>query len=107
MQEIYIHPHALKHGLSEDEIKEAWRNFVAQTKRLMPKDDQIVCVGFCKNYCDAIQMIAVENEKGLLVFHAKTPPQASILKELGIEKKKGGGRKNGSKRAGKNVQRNK
>ena len=50
MQEIYIHPHALKHGLSEDEIKEAWRNFVAQTKRLMPKDDQIVCVGFCKNY---------------------------------------------------------
>ena len=30
MQEIYIHPHALKHGLNEEDIKCAWENFVAK-----------------------------------------------------------------------------
>lgn len=48
MNEVYIHPHALKHGISEEEIKDAWENFVAKTKRPTPKDDQILCVGFSK-----------------------------------------------------------
>ena len=103
MQEIYIHPHALKHGLNEEDIKCAWENFVAKTKRLMPKDDQIVCVGFCPNYSNAIQMVAVENENGIMIYHAKTPPQTSVLKELGIEKKKGKGQKHENKRIRKNV----
>ena len=88
MQEIYIHPHAFKHGIVADEIEEAWVNFVAKSKREMPKDDRIVCVGFSKKHSRLIQMIAVENQRGVMIFHAKTPPQASVLKELGIERKR-------------------
>ena len=103
MQQIYIHPHELIHGLEEDEIREAWENFVAKTKRTMPKDDQIVCVGFSPKQNRAIQMIAVENNNGIMIFHAMTPPQASVLKELGIETKKKKVRKNENRRARKNV----
>ena len=102
MQEIYIHPHAYRHGLEEAEIKEAWRNFVAMRKRTMPKDDQIVCVGFSSKQNRAIQMIAVKNERGVMIFHAMTPPQVSIFKELGIENRKKV-RKNENNRTRKNV----
>ena len=88
MSKIYIHEHAFKHGIEEDEILEAWDNFVAKSKRNMPKDDQVVCVGFSARRNRAIQMIAVENNKGLMIFHAMTPPQNSVLKELGIERRK-------------------
>lgn len=98
MQHIYIHPHALKHGLDEAEIKEVWKNFVAKAKRAMPKDDQIVCIGFSSKRNRAIQMIAVENKNGLMIFHAMTPPQTNILKELGIEKRKKKVRKNENRR---------
>ena len=87
MEKIYIHPHALKHGLTENEIAQAWENFVAKSRRQMPKDDQIVCVGFSPKHKRAVQMIGVTNSKGTMIYHAMTPPQKSILKELGIERK--------------------
>ena len=86
MEEIYIHPHALKHGIDEDEIKGAWENFVAKTNRLMPHDDQIICVGFDPKNQRPVQLIAVKNENGIMIYHAMTPPQKSFLKELGIVK---------------------
>ena len=54
----------------------------------MPKDDQIVCVGFSPQHKRAVQMIGVTNSKGTMIYHAMTPPQKSILKELGLERKK-------------------
>lgn len=39
MREVFIHEHALKHGVSQEEILDAWNNFVAMRHREMPKED--------------------------------------------------------------------
>ena len=101
MQEIYLHPHAFKHGLTEEEIREAWENFVAKAHRTASRSEQIVCVGFSEKQGREIQMIAVENADVIMIYHAMTPAQESVLKELGIERKKN----DNKKRTRKNVQR--
>lgn len=85
MREVFIHEHALKHGVSQEEILDAWNNFVAMRHREMPKEDQIVVVGFCSKRNKLIQMIAVEKGDMVLIYHAMTPPQKSVLVELGLD----------------------
>ena len=84
MRKIFIHEHAFKHGITEVEIREAWNNFVAMRHREMPKEDQIVAVGFCAKRKKAIQMIAIDRGDAILIYHAMTPPQKSVIKELGL-----------------------
>lgn len=89
MIEIYVHPHALKHGLSEDEIKFAWSNYVRSQPRSAPNEDHEVRIGFGKKTPRAIQMIGVVKDYGVLIYHAMTPPQSSVESELRLN----GGRK--------------
>ena len=84
MIEVYVHPHALKHGLSEDEILYAWLNFVKSQQRKAPNEDHIVRVGYGKHTSGAIQMVGVSKAFGVLIVHAMTPPQDKVLKELGM-----------------------
>ena len=46
MGDVFAHPHALKHGLSEDEILHAWANFVKSQQREAPGEDQCVRIGY-------------------------------------------------------------
>lgn len=85
---VFVHPHALKHGLTEDQILRAWSNFIAKQPRATPNEDQVVCVGYAEDVPSEIQMVAVSKPWGKMIYHAMTPAQASILKELGIPRRK-------------------
>lgn len=87
MNDVYVHPHALKHGLSESEILYAWSNFVKSQQRSTPHEDQIVRIGYGKTTSQGIQMIGVRKPAGTLIVHAMTPPQNAVLKELGIPRR--------------------
>lgn len=89
MQNIYVHPHALKHGLSEDEILYAWNNFVRSQFRKTPREDQCVRIGYGRHTSGAIQMVGIVKEFGTLIIHAMTPPQPRVLRELGIRGRRG------------------
>ncbi len=84
---VLVHPHALKHGLAEDEILYAWGNFVKSQQRETPNEDQCVRVGYGRSTPSAIQMVGVEKPFGTLIVHAMTPPQVRVLDELGIPRR--------------------
>lgn len=85
--DVFVHPHALKHGLSEEEILAAWSNFVRSQQRRTPREDQCVRVGYGKTTPGAIQMVGIVKPFGTLIIHAMTPPQGSVLDELGIPRR--------------------
>ncbi len=87
MDEVYVHPHALEHGLTEDEILRAWSNFVKSQQRKCPRNDQCVRIGYGRTSTDAIQMIGITKPYGTLIVHALTPPQTKTLDELGIPRR--------------------
>lgn len=84
MEDVFIHPHALKHGVAEAEILRAWTNFVKSQYRATPHEDQCVRIGYGSKLPTAIQMIGIRKPFGVSIVHAVTPPQKSVLKELGI-----------------------
>lgn len=84
MCEVFVHPHALKHGLLEREILEAWENFAAKQHRQAPNEEHIVAVGYASTQPRKIQMMAIAKTFGLLIYHAMTPAQKSVLAELGL-----------------------
>ena len=87
MNEVFVHPHAMKHGLSEDEVLHAWSNFVKSQYRETPRNNQCVRIGYGRSTPNAIQMIGVCKPFGTLIVHAMTPPQTSVMKELGIPRR--------------------
>ncbi|MDR3053341.1 MAG: hypothetical protein LBU48_05730 [Coriobacteriales bacterium] len=84
MDRILVFEHALKHGLTEDQILHAWRNAfeTATINRIDGAIDQ-VAIGFDQNG-RAIEMTARLKPFGLLIYHANTPPTPRTLKELGL-----------------------
>jgi hypothetical protein len=84
---VFVHPHALKHGLSEEEVAYAWENFVKSQQREAPDEGQCVRVGYGRSTPSAIQMVGVEKPFGTLIVHAMAPPQARVLDELGIPRR--------------------
>lgn len=83
MENIYIHPHALKHGLAERDICYAWENFVRKQHRKSPEEDKVLTVGY-DTFGRLIQMVGRDTELGVLVYHAMTPPTKNVLRELGL-----------------------
>ncbi|WP_302962434.1 hypothetical protein [uncultured Adlercreutzia sp.] len=83
MIEIVVHDHALKHGLTREEIGFAWRGFICQRHRRTPHSDQVVTVGVTQEGV-IVEMVAVERGNELLIYHALTPPTKSVLRELGL-----------------------
>lgn len=87
MEEIYVHPHAFKHGLTEAEIRFAWVNYVRMRARMVSGDVEIVAVGVTRQGVVA-EMVGVRVRNGVLVFHASAPPTANVLRELGMLKRR-------------------
>lgn len=81
--EIMIHTHALKHGVSEEDIRFAWEHFIRQRYRDVPNNEQVVAVGVGHNG-EFIQMIGVLESDAILIYHALTPPTGKVLRELGL-----------------------
>ena len=84
MEQILIFEHALRHGLSEEQITHAWRNAFASATIVRDTGiTDIVAIGFDQNG-NAIEMTARMKPFGLLIYHANTPPTPRAFKELGL-----------------------
>ena len=81
--DVDVDEHALKHGLVETEIKFAWEHRIKMRHRPVPNEQFAVAVG-CVPDGGLIQMVAVQNDRGYLIFHAMAPPQKRVLDELGM-----------------------
>ncbi len=84
MELFDIHPHAFKHGISEEDIRHAWSNGFAWARR--DRDDgkvEYVLVGM-DTHGRLIELIARSSEVGYIAFHALTPPTEKVLRELGL-----------------------
>lgn len=86
MNGVEIHPHALKHGLSEEDVLFAWEHFVRRQHRRTPNEDQIAAVGYDRSG-RMVQMVGIEKPFGVLVYHAMTPPTTKVLIELGLARR--------------------
>lgn len=85
MDELIIHPHALKHGLSVRQIVEAWQDPLGERR---PGDDTYwVAIGFDLKG-NGIELIAAQAADGsYLIFHANSPISASIQRNWGWERR--------------------
>lgn len=83
MELLAVHPHAFKHGLTEADIRCAWRNAFCWARR--DRDDgkvDYVLVGPCP-IGRIVELIARRcGEDEFIVFHANTPPTKRVLTEL-------------------------
>ena len=84
--ETVVAEHALKHGLTEDEIVYAWGNFIKMQRRKTPNENQVAAIGYDRRG-RLIQMVATEIPNGVLIYHALTPPTAKVLIELGFARR--------------------
>lgn len=85
MNEVVVHPRVMERHpeLSEDDVREAWDNYVCMARR-EGFDDHYVAMGF-DAAGRAIEMVAVETIDGdWFVYHAMTPPTEKFLRELGL-----------------------
>ena len=67
MEEPIVVEHALKHGLSEEDIRYAWSNFVRKQYRGAPNEGEIVVVGYDRRG-RFIEIVAAEREFGPIYF---------------------------------------
>ena len=86
MQDVYVHPNALKHGLSENEIVFAWENFIRKQHRSGASGDQVIAVG-ADQKGRLVELVGVDKPFGVLIYHAMTPPTAKMLLELGMARR--------------------
>ena len=88
MDSLIIHPHAFKHGLSAQQIVEAWEDPLGEKR---PRDDTYwVAIGF-DSKGNGIELVAAQTADGsYLIFHANSPVSVSIQRELGLGRTKKG-----------------
>ena len=84
MGELYVHPHTLKHGLSEQDVRHAWRNAVASTVRICDDGREDVLAIGPDTHGRIVEMVAARDGVDMLVFHAMTPPTRRFRREMGI-----------------------
>lgn len=87
MDLLNVHPHAYKHGLTNEEIEHAWRNAFEWARR--DRDDgktEYIVLGV-DSRGRVVEMVARSvADIGYIVFHAKTPPSETALRELGLDR---------------------
>lgn len=85
MGETIIDPHALKHGLTEEEVRFAWDTPIVCRQRSGENDPPIwIAIGMLQDGRLA-ELVALEDNQGRWhVFHAFVPPTKKFLKELGM-----------------------
>ena len=73
------------HGLEHWHIEDAWRNrWICQKhKRQPPEFTDYVAIGF-DNDGRLIDLIARLKPSGVYIYHADSPPENAILKDLGL-----------------------
>lgn len=87
--EVFVHPRVMERhpDLTEEDVKTAWDNFVAMGFRVAEGAGQVLAIGFDGTGRD-IEMVAVANEGGYLIYHALSPATTKAMQELGLAKDK-------------------
>jgi hypothetical protein len=83
---VLVLPHALRHGLGEEEIIYAWNSLIRCRQR-QSKDEppRWIAIGTLPDG-RTVEMVAFESLAGeWCVFHALTPPTVKFIKELGLK----------------------
>lgn len=85
MDEVVVDPHALKHGLSEEEVRHAWCAPIACRQRGGECDPPTwVAIGVLPDGRMA-ELVALEDSQGRWhVFHAMVLPTKKFKRELGM-----------------------
>ncbi len=86
MDDLIIAEHALKHGISPEDIIYAWENFVRKQYRGAPNEGEVIAIGYDRRG-RPIELIAALRPFGTVLFHANTPPATSVLVELGLARR--------------------
>lgn len=83
MGSVRVMPSALKHGLTERSLVEAWSNFVRKRPR---GEDCWVSIGFDLggSEIEMVGLVTVDGET--LIIHGLSPATRKIKRELGLEK---------------------
>lgn len=80
MMDIEVHPHALVHGLSKEDVRYAWEHYAIGAVRV-PLERE-VRIGF-DQHAREIEMVGVLLGNGSwLVIHAMTPPTRRMRTEI-------------------------
>lgn len=81
---LVVAPNAFKHGLTEEQIVQAWNNAIYKQERLS-QDEYLdyVAIGFDSSGI-VIELVAAKKEYGWYIYHANTPPTKNVLQELGL-----------------------
>lgn len=84
--EIIVAEHALKHGLTERQIRYAWGHYLAMQHRAAPAEDEVIAVGY-EQTGRLVQLVAVERKQVQIIYHAMSPPTRRMLTELGLRRR--------------------
>lgn len=82
---VVVLPHALKHGLTEEEVTYAW-NCPIRCRQRQSNDEppRWIAIG-CLPDGRFAELVAFQDAGGTwVVFHAMTPPTKKFKKELGM-----------------------
>lgn len=95
---VRVHPHALTHGLSAEEVSYAWEHALRMRERHGTDDPPLwIAVGPLPDGRIA-EMVGFLDVTGTwCVFHAMTPPTKKFLDELGLAARRAEGRRNDRK----------
>lgn len=88
MELIAIHPHVLKHGLTETDIICAWNSAFAWFRRDLENGGiDYVLVGL-DGRSRLMELIArcCSDRDGYIIYHALVPPTRKVLREIGIDR---------------------
>jgi hypothetical protein len=84
--EIIVAEHALKHGLTERQIRYAWGHYLAMQHRRAPAEDEVIAIGH-EQRGRLVQLVAIERKRAIIIYHAMSPPTRRMLAELGLRRR--------------------
>lgn len=88
MRDVVLLERALKHGLTEEQVLQAWQNHIGRVLRLERDDGEIdyKTIGF-SNSGQVIEVTARAKPFGFLIYHANTPPTERAFRELELKRR--------------------
>lgn len=77
---VEVHPNALKHGLSANEVAQAWENYIIGAVRVPGELEVRIGADFSGREIELVGARLADG--GWLVFHALRPPTKKVKKEI-------------------------
>lgn len=85
MSEVIVHPriHRKHPDILEEDVLYAWNHIIKWIYRFGKEPVDIVAIGV-DSKSRLMELIAVEDDDGFLIYHAVVPATDNIIREIGI-----------------------